>query len=111
MVQWLTQFMPEWLAQFFLSIFAATVGVAMRLGHVAARSKAWVTWRQFILEVPTIFGMSIIAGPLGSWLNVAYNVDREVIYALCVVFGYLGANLINRFAAWLERRSDASKDE
>lgn len=111
MLAWLSQFVPEWLANFVISLMAAFWGVAMRLGHKAARNKTWVEWRQFVLEVPTLFGMAIIAGPVGRWLHSAYAVDLEVTYALCVCFGYLGANLIARAAAWLEKWSGGDEKD
>ena len=110
MLAWLSQYVPDWLASFVLSLLAVLWGVLMRLGHAAARRKEWVTWRQFILEVPTLFGMALIAGPIGRYLSSTYAVDIEIVFALCVCFGYLGANLIQRAARWLERGGDAETD-
>ena len=105
MLAWLSQWLPDWAASFLISLIAAFWGVAMRLAHTAKLSGTRPSWGQFLLEVPTLFGMAIIAGPVGRWLNTSYGVDLEITFALCVAFGYLGANLINRVAALLERKN------
>ena len=112
MLEWLSQYVPGWLASFIISTIAALWGVLMRLGHQASRSNTWVNWRQVILEIPTVFGMAIIAGPVGRYLIANYKLEFEIIFALCVVFGYLGGNAIQRIAKMLEDRyGRTEKDE
>lgn len=107
MLSWLAQYVPEWAANFLLSLLAVLWGVLMRLGHVARQNKTTVTWRDLILEVPTLFCMAIIVGPLGSYIKATYGVDESVNYALCVFFGYLGARLLDRVASYWEKRNDS----
>jgi hypothetical protein len=69
-----------------------------------------VQWRDYILEIPTMMGMAIIAGPIGRYLNTVYGVDIEVTFALTYVFGYIGARLIDRIVAILEKKANRDAD-
>lgn len=89
-----------------MSLIAVSWGVLMRLGHLAAKQGRKVTLRTLVLEVPTLFSMAIIAGPGGIYLRDTYHVDESATYALCVFLGYLGANILDRIAAYWESRDE-----
>lgn len=106
MLQWLAQFVPDWVANFALSLLAVLWGTLMRLGHVATKRGERITLRKIALEVPTLFSMAIIAGPGGVYLRDTYHVDESATYALCVFLGYLGANILDRVAAYWEKKDE-----
>lgn len=110
MLQWLSAYVPDWVAAFLISLLAAFWGVATRLNHAARRAGEKVKWRDYVLEIPTMVGMAIIAGPIGKYLNVHYGVDIEVVFALTYVFGYIGARLIDRVVAVLEKKARNDED-
>lgn len=109
MLGWLSQYMPEWFANFLISLLAATTGVGMRIGQLVAHNKVVFSWSLFVWEIPTVFGMAITAGPVGIWLNKEYGVDLSATYALCVFFSVLGVRVFDRVALWLEKLNAKDK--
>ena len=82
----------------------------MRLTQLARHGRIQLGWKVVLLEIPTVFGMAIVAGPLGIFLRREYNVDESATYGLCVAFAYLGVRLFDRLARLLEKR-DAESDK
>lgn len=103
MLGWLSQYVPEWFANFLISLLSALVGTAMRLGQLIAHKKVDPSWKLLLWEIPTIFGMAIVAGPVGIWLRKVYDVDESATYALCVCFSVLGVRIFDRLASFMER--------
>lgn len=103
MVEWLSTWIPSWLAVFVVSSIASFWGVATRLNHAARRDGQRVQWRDYVFEIPTMMGMAIIAGPIGRYLSSNYGVDVEIMFALCYLFGYVGARMFDRVVALMDK--------
>jgi hypothetical protein len=102
------------LINFMLSLFAATVGTAIRLAKTAAANETNFPWRRLKWEAPTIFGVVFVAVPTARYLESHYGIDTSVVYAVCVLMGYLGTKVLDAITAFAEVRArvkDASPRE
>ena len=106
MLHWLSQYMPDWFANFLISVVAASWGAGMRIAPLIAKGRLTLNLPVIVTEICTVFGMAIVAGPLGIYLKDAYHVDESATYALCVCFAYLGARVFDRISDWLEKNNE-----
>lgn len=94
----------DWLATVIaalISLGSAGLGVLIRYAHIAQRSK--VDWSKLKYEVPTVFGMAVIAVPLSEYVTQTFNISHGVVSAVCIFLGYLGPSAFGLIGNWLTK--------
>lgn len=85
------------------SFITAAIGVMMRHGHQAAQGIPW-SWNRIFLDAPTVLLMGITGGALGQYLEGHYGFPEVISWALAGNFGYIGPQLVDRVASYLEKK-------
>lgn len=77
-------------------IASAGIGVFMRHAHAATSGKPF-SLRRLLFEIPSVLGLGIMGGGLGSWLGAG----EQVRWGIAALLGYLGTQgvdmLVDRF--------------
>jgi hypothetical protein len=75
-------------------VTSASIGVLMRHAHRAATGKLFSLGR-LCFELPSVIGLGIMGGALGSWIGAT----DEVRWGIAALLGYLGTQGVDAIVA------------
>lgn len=100
---------PDWLNTVYasaVSLGAVALGTMIRYSHAARRHGTKIQWGRLKYEGFAVVGLAIVAGPVSEYVHTTFGVTQGVTATTCIILGYLGPTVFDRFGGLLEKKGD-----
>lgn len=89
-----------------VSLGAVALGTLIRYSHAARRNGTGIPWGRLKYEGFAVVGLAIVAGPVSEYVHSTFGVTQGVTATTCIILGYLGPAVFDRFGSLLEKKDD-----